>query len=332
MRLLKAGFFPLFEKKFFQSSWVLTEKCNLNCSYCVNKESRDGESILPKKLMVKGLDYLAALKRRNYNFSLSGGEVTLYPHLEEMLSLINSKFSDSECNIRLLSNGSCSLKKMRNIFALTKGHNSMFIISLHLEEINVASLLEKIKHFSEQVRKKNFLFKIIISPQNMECALKVINTFEEENLNYRIMPACDFDGGIIDIGFTKEQKAIIFSLSEKQQQKIYFKLNHLYKGSESTEYLKEIAFIEGIKEGMFNYRGMYCCAGHNSIYIDAKGNISKTEFCGNMGYNISDKNPFDDSDFFEPKKCVEAHCTCLTNTRLPKWSSSAYAPDFVKNI
>jgi len=330
MQLLKAGFLPLFKENFFQSSWTLTEKCNFKCSYCVNQKERDNTTHLKRETMLKALGYMADLKRPKYNFALSGGEVTLYPHLEEMLATINNKFTESTCSIRLLSNGSASVNKMEKLFVLSSKHNMMFIITLHLEELNVDSLIKKIKTFPKEIQKSCFLFKVIVSPERMEQALDVIALLEETKLlNYRIMPVCDFVDGKISSEFSLKQREQIAALCKAQKDKIYFKFTHLYRVGSEVE-SKVFTYTEGIEQEMFNYKGMYCSAGYNSIRLTAKGYVKKTGFCGDMNYTISDKNPFEDSNFYVPKKCIAPHCTCITHARLPKWSSFEFAPEFLK--
>lgn len=84
----------------------LTDRCNLNCSYCYLMEKNTGDISIKTIDNIGGLiDYIV---KTNYNYTLnvhlSGGESTLIPI--EKLTYILSKFSSYPIRLNLNTNGS----------------------------------------------------------------------------------------------------------------------------------------------------------------------------------------------------------------------------------
>lgn len=103
MQYLQAGLYPYFENNFFQSNWQVTQKCNFTCSYCVNQEERKEKKVMPLETMQKALQYIAKLERPSFRFSISGGESTLYPHLDTMLTTISTLFKERNARVNILT-------------------------------------------------------------------------------------------------------------------------------------------------------------------------------------------------------------------------------------
>lgn len=321
MKYARAGFLPYFSQDFFQSHWQLTQRCNFNCHYCVNRSLRKEGAHMPRATMLKALEYIRRLDRRSYRFSLSGGEVSMYPHLREMLAEIAASFA-GRCHVSLLSNGSASANFMREILSTHPEIDCRFIITLHLKQLTLEDLLDKLDTFTPEERKKWFHLKIVAPPDDARFrdAIKIL---EDRNFrNYSVHPVIDFATGKMMDGYTERDFDLFIPPNGK---KPWF--NFLCEGDGFCE---EVNFVEGMRRDIFHYLGMYCSAGFNSIYLDEYGNVSKGQFCGRMPYNIMEKNPFEDALFMKPARCVETHCTCVPFTSLPKWSDWKNAPDMVK--
>ena len=137
-RYVKAGFPPYFAEDFLSSHWQVTQRCNFHCPYCVNKELRTAGIHMPPEIMHAALLHIAGTPRRRYRFSLSGGETTLWPHLEEMLDAIRTLYPPRTA-VNMLTNGSASASRMRallkDLFHYTgmrcaAGHSSIYIDEL----------------------------------------------------------------------------------------------------------------------------------------------------------------------------------------------------------
>ncbi|MBD5558646.1 MAG: radical SAM protein [Desulfovibrio sp.] len=163
MRYLQAGFPPLFKKDTFQSHWQLTQRCNFHCPYCVNREQRRDGIHMPREIMHRALNMIAGLSRPAYRFSLSGGEVTLYPHLEEMLSAIEGQFPAGTV-VNMLTNGSSSARRMRALLMAAPALQVRFIITIHFGQTRLPQLIKKLLSFSPEERKNSFHLKLVVPP------------------------------------------------------------------------------------------------------------------------------------------------------------------------
>lgn len=314
-RYLACGFPPYFTQKVFQSHWQVTQRCNFHCPYCVNKLLRHDGIHMARELMHISLERIAALAHKEYIFSISGGEVTLYPYLEEMLAEIARTFP-AHSRVNLLTNGSASVQRLHKLLTAASGLRCRFIITIHLGQTNITELVQKLHNFSKQERKELFHIKLVVPPADRQTAL-VRTALDEAEIAYTQHAVIDFSTGKLAEGYTEEE---LDSLMPGQR-KPYFYYRH--DGVAGTQ---DVSFLEGIRKDMFHYTGMYCSAGQQSIYLDEYGHIAKGQFCGRMPYTMMERNPFEDPDFMQPAPCTEAHCTCMPYTALPKWSDNTHAP------
>ncbi len=330
MKLLRAGFLPLFQEDFYSSTWRLTHKCNFACSYCCNSLERKAGLELPRETMLNTLKNLRCVNKASYHFTLEGGEVTLYPHLEEMLLEINRLFMDKKPVIRLLSNGSASALKMRSLLQAAAPANTMFIISLHLEYVDMQRIVESLCSFSSSERKKHFLLKLIVVPGKENQALEAKKLLDSAGItNYRILHVLDFDEGVIVPSYTQEQLDFIAALKKEQPVKDYFQFFNEYEnGNEHA--IKNFTYTKGMEQNLLHYKGMYCCAGYASFQIEPSGKIRRARCYEEMPYTVEEKNPFADPDFITPLRCHSEHCACVSYIKLPKWVNSDFAPNYLK--
>jgi organic radical activating enzyme len=62
----------------------ITDKCNMNCSYCYNKFPRDNKDI-DMVLLLKYIDDVYKKTKRNIDILLIGGEPSLYKNIHEFI-------------------------------------------------------------------------------------------------------------------------------------------------------------------------------------------------------------------------------------------------------
>ncbi len=329
MQYLQAGLYSYFEHNFFQSVFQVTQKCNFSCPYCVNQEERKEKQVMPLETMQTALNYIAKLDRPRFSFAISGGETTLYPHLDTMLNTISTLFKNRNASIVILTNGSASAKRMKEIISLCPDNNCFFPITIHFGQTNIEKLIEKLLSFSEEERRKHFGIKIVAPPQDPQVK-EACTLFDNAKLTYGIRPVIDFETGKLENGYTNTE---LDKFEPPYTIKDYFQIYHKLMQAEQT-----VSFLEGIRKDMYHYKNMYCSAGYHSIYITEDGSISKGQFCNKMSYTIMEKNPFEDTLFTEPQKCKEEHCTCTPYTSLPKWldthththtSPNIYKPSYI---
>lgn len=322
MDTLAAGFPLYFEQNIFQSHWQLTQICNFNCSYCVNRHLRHEGISMSKDLMLHALRTIAGVKCSRFHFCLSGGEVTLYPHLVSMLENIGLLFPIGS-TVTLMSNGSASVDRMRNLISIDSGLNVRFVITVHLGQTRPAALMAKLLQFSHEERKAHFNVKIVTPPGDSE-GLEIANTFAASGIdNCALLPVLDFNTGHMLQGYNREE----LDRFHPRGKKSWFNFRHITGKGQS-----DVTFVEGLEKNLFHYKGMYCAAGRQSIFLDEHGHVSRGQFCGRMPYTILEQNPFEDEEFMKPAICREEHCTCIPFTALPKWRNADYAPASCRNI
>lgn len=330
---IRAGFEPLFHTNFYQTNWLLTELCNFNCSYCVNRQKRMAGLSLPRESMLRTLDLLRQTDKEAFFFGLAGGEVTLYKHLGEMLSYIGNNFSNKKYRVNLLSNGSASADKMQNLLDKCVDGTTMFIITLHLEEVNVEQVARKIASFGERAN-KYFLVKILMAPGKLQAGLNAVNCLRSVGFfNFRILHVLDLDmeNGAFDPQYTQEEQKVIAALRGEYNKREYFVFFNEYVLSDGRTKIDTFTQTRGIKDGLFNYKGMFCAAGTCSARIYANGSLSKTGVCGERIFFLYDKNPFLDPDFTRPMRCPNPHCVCVAWAKLSKWRDVEDAPNWLRS-
>lgn len=273
---------------------------------------------MPPRIMRVALARIAALRRSRYLFCLSGGEVTLYPHLKAMLAAIADLFPSGTV-VNMMSNGTASARRMRGLLHASPALRRKFIITLHEGAAGMDRFMAQLRQFSPAERRKFFNFKIIVPPgarhwPAMAQALAAIGVTD-----YSLMPVLDFNTGQLVPGYSQNEINMLVEHSRSRRQWFYFR--HL-----SAAGLAEFNYLEGIVQERFHYGGMYCAAGRQSIFINEYGEVSRGQFCGKMPYTILERNPFEDREFIGPAKCASAHCTCLPFTSLPKWAADRFAP------
>lgn len=129
-------FKSLRDKNFFYIDWWLTDHCNWNCSYCHEELKR---SALPYPSLVDIKDFLyqanthASNQNKRIHLNLTGGEVTEYPQLIDMLDYAK----ELDCFVSLRTNASKSVSEMKEVFNRIDHAQ----ISYHPEHTQISHLL-----------------------------------------------------------------------------------------------------------------------------------------------------------------------------------------------
>ena len=136
-----AGIWPLMYKNLvhiFQTDVLVTERCNLACSHCnmfmphyTSPSHRDFQTILSDiDTYFNVVDYVSV-------FHLVGGEPFLYPHIEDVIKYILSKYIDKMDKFIITTNGVVMPKE--STLELLKDNDVILSIS------NYSNKLEKLK-------------------------------------------------------------------------------------------------------------------------------------------------------------------------------------------
>lgn len=94
---------------FKKVEWRLGNMCNYDCEYCADESKSGDEPYIDIETNKKVVDKVSKLfNGERIQFTFTGGEPTLYPHLYELFKYI--KENNSEHQIRMFTNGSRTLR------------------------------------------------------------------------------------------------------------------------------------------------------------------------------------------------------------------------------
>ena len=142
-------------------SFIPSTKCNLNCRCCLNftpylKNMKD-EPIERLKneidLFFKYIDFIEL-------FHISGGEPTLYPHLNDLISYIDNKYRSQIGEISITTNGTqyisdtmCSIFREHNIFVICDDYtNTLPMYKKHFKKLIHSLKRNKVRYRINKVR------------------------------------------------------------------------------------------------------------------------------------------------------------------------------------
>lgn len=268
----------------FRLSVFLTYNCNYNCSYCCNKNLMKTDNNYLDFNYIIDL-YNKIKKIRNYELKLTGGEPTLYPELENLLSLfINDK-------IILYTNGSMNISQYEHF--IKKYPNLYYYISFHKEYSDIDKYKELVNLFN-RLDFKNYEISLLMSNYN---DIDILN-----KLNGNIIPNIISSNDIfIDnrysykIKLNNENEYII---NESDMKNYYLKYNNIFKG-------------------------MKCLVNKYdwALRPDESYNLHcGTNNCWFLKYNVKDFNSF--YKFIYNKEyliCNSEECSCSSFWRYKKW-------------
>jgi len=163
----------------------VTNRCNLNCSYCMNRHVRDNspEYLNIPYAMIQINRYLKDCEKYNYNSDiyLGGCESTIHPEFDKLVHLINKKNPDS---FILTTNGRLKTE-LYDLF--TEVH-----ISNHMN--NIVEEKERIDFFLRKNKNVSFNYVYLDNDTYIEEMYNYIphpykvrvfeNVFEKKNKEY----------------------------------------------------------------------------------------------------------------------------------------------------
>lgn len=133
------------DSRYFYVNWWLTDHCNWNCSYCHDNIKR-GRLPFPDIRDVRNFLDQASIHAAKFNrvlcIDLTGGEVTEYPHLQELLTHADKLGAV----IKLRTNASQTLSE----FTLMVEHLDLITIEFHPEHTQTSHFLLCLNMASQQ--------------------------------------------------------------------------------------------------------------------------------------------------------------------------------------
>lgn len=161
-------------------SFMITDKCNLNCSFCSRNSGLQSHQYMEPEFIKKHL--LEALSWSSLSVvNLTGGEPFLHPNISQILEIINSL----GLNTRINTNGLFLDSKIHQI--IDKYNVNLFTISL---DSSIANIHDDIRGLSGAFDKTISNIKILVS-QKRKVFIKA--TVNESNVNtiFDLMRLCE---------------------------------------------------------------------------------------------------------------------------------------------
>ncbi|WP_084604774.1 radical SAM protein [Desulfonatronum thioautotrophicum] len=333
--ITKFGSKNIFNKDVLKINWMLTYRCNYNCSYCYGHDNDTG-FFHRKQDILKATEKILDLNRSQFEFGLNGGEPTIAPGYLELLKLIAT--STKSCSVVTITNLSRKESFFEKIAEMPNASSLRFHCSYHFEDGDFSRFLNNVKILADA----GCYVKIIILAHPLFYYAVKSFTKAAESLSAQIKADCqrcdvvllpikekDCNGfyTLLDqrytneyrswldekTGFTKnidgsEKKFLLMEVSDNNTKSIKSELVYL-----NQSILEKYSF--------YKFKGMKCMAGYNSIAIDPKGDLSPAVcFRGKKKFgNIFDSEP----EFFpDGLICPYEYCTCSADYVLPKYKIS----------
>lgn len=300
--------------------WHIINLCNNNCSYCTYRKIRKTKkpTITSKKDLITALNHIYEMDRPEYEFRFmgSGGEPTLHPHLYELITHIEDKFSGklSKNGIWIMSNGIKDLKYFKKI----KSPNITYHISVHSEHTENSHVVDLVTNLSTDSNVHiNVMYFPELRDKCRDLIEKLIKLHSEYNFTSRIvyvraepnftevLPSYTQD----DLDYVKRKNLELVSLNHDDN--LYWEIDEFCEGT-------------------------FCVQGANVLRINEWGNYSGSS-C--MLAKYSDETLFKKrlkeklSDMISVGQCSQKRCASDVHmSRGTKYTSLEKANAFIEDL
>jgi MoaA/NifB/PqqE/SkfB family radical SAM enzyme len=289
--------------EWFVVNWCLGNTCNYECSYCPPNLHNGGipwpDLDRVKNFIKRVVDQVSP---RKVYFELTGGEVTMYRHFEEVCKYC----TELGAKVGIISNGSRTLRwweENKHLF-------DHVCLSFHPEHANADHFVNVVKILNNDVRTH---VNIMMSPEKFDHCYAVANRIKNlGNISMALQPLIhDFGDTLFD--YTPSQKNIFDKQHELITKHIkWTKSYDYYRGAMRKVYESGETEVSSahrfISEGTNDWSGWKCYSGVEQIIVDLGGRIYRG-WCklGEQIGNVDDENlqlPHD------PIICSKTMCHC----------------------
>ena len=309
--------------------WIILYECNYKCSYCFGQDSLSKDKFTHLEKLKYAVDQIFTIDKDRYAFTLTGGEVTYYPYLLDLIDYIFS-YKNKNISIYIITNGSKNIDFFNNFFSKYAGYDITFTISIHFEYVQFDHIFDIIK-LANQYNKR-----IRISIMAHPIMRKEVESFFNDILKLRnnyvfdINLATIMSGesyNILDPRYDEDYLKWIKESTEYINNKVYKNdnLNRITWGPKYYYNLKNgqnnirIGLDDAIIEEKLNFNNFYCCGGINTIRINhdgtyKSGTCSNYEIIGNIYTDVIDYKKL-----LNIVKCSLNSCPCTADYAIPKF-------------
>ena len=282
--------------KSFQEPYInhidvkITYACNFKCEYCyqADGQGRRQQGVLSKEHAENLLHFI---DRTGLKFvvSLAGGEPFVYPYLEFLAAGLIEK----GCKIRIITNFSAKLEKIKNFVELCNGNLEEVSISIHLSQWeNMQDFYDKLSAFDEFVQERypnlRLVITCVVTDKNYE-KVKSLTQIVEERFSH-----------------------MVFRL-----QRVYYNgVYHMYH-EEIERFLQDKKVdVPEERANNINFYGRMCWTGSRFFYIESNGDVMRcyTRQKNNEKYYLGNLSDYKAVNILEaPSPCVSSEngkCIC----------------------
>lgn len=273
-----------FERPLTRVQWLLGNKCNYHCSYCIDIFKRGDRPIISNELLsdvCKEIFYHYDELGRNVLFEFMGGEPTLISSIPE----IGKRLHNYPTNIVLRTNGSADLNWWRQ----SRQFLTTVVISVHKEFADLAHINNVVEYLKSDNDyhpiELQVLFPVTHTEESWEWGMSNLKKFRKR---YQV--------GDLQVLYSNYGRGSNMYLPYKKYQwEQYNKLYNIIPEPAESQIIKYESFL-----------GYKCYSGIDTLTIDTYGNISRNwcnqeGFIGNI-YNMPVSWPT------EPIVCKKNYC------------------------
>lgn len=237
-----------FERPKTYVQWMLGNRCNYNCSYCLDIFKRGDYNPPNEDIFIetcKDIIYHYDELGRDVVFEFIGGEPTLMDKIPE----VGQRLHNYPTNMILRTNGSASIEWWQKSIR----YLSEVVISVHREFADLEHIQNVIKLLQDNrihPIKLQVLFPVTLRPESWEWGIKCVHKFRKR---YKL--------GELQLLYSNFGRGSDTFLPYKEEQwKQFNQLNDIIVENMSYEPEK-------------SFKGFTCYSGLDTLVIDAIGNI-----------------------------------------------------------
>ena len=314
---------PMEDRDILRIDLMLGNRCNYSCSYC-HPWNHSGD--LDWIDVDKFLNVVEAIKlnfkhKKQFNYTLSGGEPTMMPRLLELVHGI--KNAHAHCEIEILTNGARTERYWHQMSTVVDRVGCSVHVGLAdpqqivknmkiLAENNIfvlMSIMMDVNKWQECVTVANWLREnasthvLLASPLEVVLGSQHLQAYQDEQLEWMVQFNNDTTGRLPSMPVNTGR----------------FGLHN----STNNTWL-EFPNISAMKAEKFhNFKDWYCWINRENIKIDPLGNISSGSTCdlGRKIGNFYNTDPLIMEWSLDCVKCTYDYCPCGSDIQTRKYKS-----------
>ena len=270
-KLLKFEEHP--ERSNLTIDYMLTFKCNYDCSYCTSHDINHPLHKHSPETISNSLNYLDNLyDNKKTQVNLLGGEPFLYKNLLKVIDLLNNNIT-----VRVITNLSIPLTYIKKSFS---NYNEKIKIraSYHPEFSDPDSFIEKVLYLKKLKFNIESIAAMDPSKELFDRCVYVLNKLP--NINRPTLLSKMGENNQIfgkTYYYTPQQLETLKKFSKKP--------NTQFKATYEDK-IKYFSTYDIISQDLDNFKGMSCYAGHQKIHVKENGDVYPSACFLNTGVRL----------------------------------------------